>query len=426
MLISFNAKNFLSFKDKIEFSMLADSNDENNSVSFRKNKILKTAAIYGANASGKSNLLKSISFFKNIAQNANKVIRSVDKLGYCPYALDINTKTKPSEFEMIFVIDDIKYRYGFSNDENKFYEEYLYADENGREAKLFHRKELQEDYVNPTKFKEGLPFFNNDNKKIKLLNNRLFLWKCDEENGEISHKILRYMSNINLIYASHSDRYMGITNHVIKYNENLRKKIVDFIQKMDTGIIDIGYKEEDIPDELVDFLRTLSKSPSNTLSKQRKMINIITSHGLYKNGKLIGKEQFDLRDESMGTQKLFQMLGPVFDTIENGKILLIDELEASLHSDITATIIKLFNSKYNNKNAQLIFTTHDLNVFSLLNRDQIWFAQKDKFGVSGIYSLLDIKGIRNNANFAKHYKMGNYGALPYIDFDFSKVKDEKK
>ena len=425
MLINFYAKNFLSFKDKIEFSMLADSNDKDNSVSFRKNKILKTAAIYGANASGKSNLLKSIAFFKNIVQNTNKIIQSVDKLSYWPYAFDINTKTKPSEFEMRFVIDDIKYRYGFSNDENKFYEEYLYADENGREAKLFHRKELQEDYVNPTKFKEGLPFFNNDNKKIKLLNNRLFLWKCDEENGEISHKILRYMSNINLIDASHSDRYTSITKNMIEDNENLRKKIVNFIQKMDTGIIDIGYKEEDISDELADFLRTLPKFPKDALSKQAKMINIITSHDLYKNGKPIGKEQFDLRDESMGTQKLFQILGPVFDTLENGKILLIDELEASLHPDITATIIKLFNSEYN-KNAQLIFTTHDLNAFSLLKRDQIWFAQKDKFGESEIYSLLDIKGVRNNSNFAKHYKMGNYGGLPYIDFDFSKIEDEKE
>ncbi|MCZ6110872.1 AAA family ATPase [Campylobacter ureolyticus] len=410
MLINFYAKNFLSFKDKIEFSMLADSNDKDNSVSFRKNKILKTAAIYGANASGKSNLLRSIAFFKNIVQNANKIIQSVDKLSYWPYALDTNTKTKPSEFEMIFVIDDIKYRYGFSNDENKFYEEYLYADENGREAKLFHRKELQEDYVNPTKFKEGLPFFDNDNKKIKLLNNRLFLWKCDEENGEISRKILRYMSNINLIDASHSDRYMGITKDMIKDNENLRKKIVDFIQKMDTGISDINYKEEDMPDKWLVFL---------------DKHNITTSHGLYENHRLIGKEQFNLINESMGTQKLFQILGPVFDTLENGKILLIDELEASLHTYITATIIKLFNNEHN-KNAQLIFTTHDLNTLSLFNRDQIWFAQKDNFGESEIYSLLDIKGVRNNSNFAKHYKMGNYGGLPYIDFDFSKVKDEKE
>ena len=125
-------------------------------------------------------------------------------------------------------------------------------------------------------------------------------------------------------------------------------------------------------------------------------------------------------------EKLFQILGPVFDSLENGNVLLIDELEASLHPFITATIVKLFNSEYNENGAQLIFTTHDLNVFSLFNRDQIWFAQKDKFGASEFYSLLDIKGVRNGINFAKHYKMGNYGALPYINFDFSKAKNEKE
>ena len=427
MLISFYAENFLSFKGKIEFSMLADNGNDKNSVAFRKNKILKTAVIYGANASGKSNLLKALSFFKNLTRNMNKVIQSVDKLGYAPYLLNTKNKVKPSKFEMIFTIDDTKYTYGFSNDADKVYEEYLYADEKGKNSRLFYRNGLGEDYVNAGKFKEGAPFFDKVNKKIKLLDNRLFLWKCDEEKGQISHKILKYMSNIKLIDASESNNYTGITNKMIKDDDNLSKKIVDFIQKMDTGIKDIHHKEEDIPADMLDFLRNFPNFPNDISPDKMKAISINTSHDAYnEKNELIGKELFDLNDESTGTQKLFQILGPVFDSLENGNVLLIDELEASLHPFITATIVKLFNSEYNENGAQLIFTTHDLNVFSLFNRDQIWFAQKDKFGASEFYSLLDIKGVRNGINFAKHYKMGNYGALPYINFDFSKAKNEKE
>ncbi|WP_172201086.1 ATP/GTP-binding protein [Campylobacter sp. RM16188] len=431
MLIGFNIENFLSFGNKIDFSMIADTKRSDSVVSIRNFNILKTAVIYGANASGKSNVLKALYFISNTISNRKRVIQSIDKLEHKPFLLSTETSNAPTSFEVIFIIDNTKYTYGLSSDSTTIYKEYLYADQKGKKTILFERDKHSKDYVNKVKFKEGAPFFDALTSKIKLSQNRLFLWKCDEEGGEISKSILEWADRIGMIDGSRSDQYSGYTSHRTKRDEVFRKKISDFINKMDTGIKDISCTEEDvppIPQVILDALQMPEEEKKDIQKMKNTIIN--TLHDVYNEKKEYHTHTFfDLNiHESFGTRKLFRTLGPIFDTLEKGKIILIDELEASLHPGITAVLIELFNSEYNKNNAQIIFTTHDVNLFKVFDRDQVWFTQKDKYGATELYSLLDIKGVRKNSNVEKEYMQGKYGATPYIDYSilehYSKT-DEK-
>ncbi|MCR4941228.1 MAG: ATP-binding protein [Campylobacter sp.] len=417
MLVKFAVKNFLSFKDEAVFDMRADSNDDEISSTLKNDKILKVAVLYGANASGKTNLLKAISFMRNTVLNIAKTIQSTDILPYVPFLLSTTTKDSPSKFEIVFVSNDIKYTYGYENDATTIYKEYLYENKNGRNAKLFERDTNNGDYVNPDRFKEGFGYFDKSNKKIKISNNRLFIWKCDEDGGEISKSILKWFSDVNLLSSFESVLYHSFTINQIKNNENFKKKVADFISQMDTGIDDVFCSQEPQPNIPNFILEQFSeKTKKDIVSQNNIQIVARTVHKLFDDkNNFIDSVFFELnQQESLGTKNLFSIIGPMFDALQNGKVLLIDELEASLHPHITRTLISLFNSKANASNAQLVFTAHDTNFMKLFKREQIWFTQKDKYGASELYSLLDIKGVRNNEKFEKQYNFGTYGAIPYI------------
>ena len=197
MLLQFSVSNYRSIKDTITLSMLSSSENEN-SFKIKKYNLLNSAVIYGANASGKSNLLRAMGFMGRIVLNKTKVIQSTDTLPHDPFRLNSSTKDASSTFEIVFFIDEIKYRYGFELDNTTVYAEWLYANEKGKEAKLFYRDSEEEEYVNP-KFKEGYIFFDNSKSKIRVSLNQLFIWKCDQDGGEISKSILKWFSRFNLI-----------------------------------------------------------------------------------------------------------------------------------------------------------------------------------------------------------------------------------
>ena len=173
MLLQFSVSNYRSIKDTITLSMLSSSENEN-SFKIKKYNLLNSAVIYGANASGKSNLLRAMGFMGRIVLNKTKVIQSTDTLPHDPFRLNSSTKDASSTFEIVFFIDEIKYRYGFELDNTTVYAEWLYADEKGKESKLFYRDSEEEEYVNP-KFKEGYIFFDNSKSKIRVSLNQLFI-----------------------------------------------------------------------------------------------------------------------------------------------------------------------------------------------------------------------------------------------------------
>ena len=328
-------------------------------------------------------------------------------------------------FEVSFFKNEIKYRYGFELDSTTIYSEWLFEDEKGKEAKLFYRDIDEEDYVNNQKFKEGYSFFDKSNKKINIAQNQLFLWVCDRlANSTISKSILKWFSNFNMLDGTDSNGYMNFTLRKME-DEEFKKEIVSLVKTADIGIENIDLQEDDI------HVEDVSKVPLPDFIKEEmlknggvKSISINTSHKVFDDkNNFITHETFELeKDESFGTKKFFKISAPVIDTLKNGKILLIDELDSSLHPILTKHLIKLFNDeKINKNNAQLIFTTHDTNLLkpTIFKREQIWFTQKDKYGSTNLYSMLEIKGVRASDDFEKHYIQGKYGAVPYIgEFEF--------
>jgi len=424
MLLQFSVNNFRSIKDTVTFSMATASKDENNSFKLRNYELLTSAVIYGANASGKSNVLKAMSFMGNIVLNKTKVIQSTDTLQHDPFKLNTATQDTSSTFEIVFFIDEIKYRYGFEADSTTVYSEWLYADEKGKEAKLFYRDREEEHYVNPTKFKEGFIFYDNATSKIKVSKNQLFLWKCDQDDGEISKSILTWFSRFKLIDGLDHDGYV---NYTMKKMEDIefKNKIVDLVKTADIGIDDIQTQKEDVPLDVFEKMPFPDKLKELILKDGGlQSVAVNTYHKKFdENNNEIGTVIFELDDEeSVGTQKFFRMSAPILNTLQEGKILMIDELDASLHPMLTKHLINLFNNKEINKNhAQLIFATHDTNLLNrhIFRRDQIWLTEKDKYGATDIYSLAQFKNVRKTEDFEKQYIQGKYGAIPYLGkFEF--------
>lgn len=424
MLVEFTVNNFKSIKDTVKFSMLTSSKDEGNSFEKRKYNLLKSAILYGANASGKSNFLRAMAFMSRFVLNKYKIIQSTDKLPHEPFRLSTETEDSSSSFETVFFIKDIKYRYGFEIDNKLVYSEWLYADEKGKEAKLFYRDLEEKEYVNPNKFVEGYSFFNKKDEKINVSANQLFIWKCDQENGEISKAILNWFNRFNMIDGMNHNGYINFTMKKME-NEDFKEKIINLVKTADIGIDDIQVEEEDVPLEVIEKLQ-LPEFIKDEMVKEGgfKSITLNTLHQKFdNNGNVVDNVIFELeKEESKGTRKFFAMSAPILDTLENGKILIIDELDASLHPILTQHLIKLFHDENINKNnAQLIFATHDTNLLkkTIFRRDQIWLSEKDKFGSTDLYSLAQFKNVRKNEDFEKQYIHGKYGAIPYLGkFEF--------
>jgi len=417
MLLQFKVNNYKSIKDTTTFSMATTSKDKGNSFKVKKYELLQSAIVYGANASGKSNFLKALIFMRRIVLNRDKVILSTDRLPHYPFKLSTETEDSSSSFEMVFFIKEIKYRYGFEIDNSTVYAEWLYADENGKESKLFYRDIDEEElYVNRIKFKEGL--------RLRVSKNQLFLWKCDQEGGEISASILQWFSRLNMIDGMEDGQYV---NHAMRQmeNEQFKKELIALVKTADIGIEDVFMEEEDIPRSVIEDMPLPAELKKQFLeSDSLKKVSLLTHHKKYdEENNEIGITTFELdEEESRGTQKFFKMSAPILNTLREGKILIIDELDASLHPMLTKHLIKLFHNKeINKKNAQLIFVTHDTNLLnpSIFRRDQIWLTQKNKYGATELYSLAQFKNVRKDEDFEKKYIQGKYGAVPYLqDFGF--------
>ncbi len=421
MLLEFTVGNYKSFKEPVTLSMVASSlkeHDNTHTFSSNKYKLLKSEIIYGANASGKSNLFKALTFMKNFVFSSAKETQISEKIDVDNFKLSTETEHKPSHFEIIFMIDEKRYRYGFKINKEEVEAEWLFYVPTSKEANLFIRTE--NNITLGAYFKEG------NGIEERTRNNALFLSVVAQFNGEISKKILNWFSNLNGISGLNDKHYMGYTTK--KLNDPVfRQWVLNYLKIADIDILDVQVDTEKL--SLEDFLKLPQKKNINLniIKKQIKYIQdltIKTNHQKYdKNNNKVDIEKFDLEeDESKGTQKLLALAGPIWDTLKNGKILFIDEFDTRLHQILTISLVKLFNSSKSNFNkAQFILTTHDTNLLDseLFRRDQIWFINKDKYGVSELFSLAEYKKsnkiVRKDASYAKNYLRGKYGAVPLVD-----------
>jgi len=425
MFIQFSIGNYKSFKDVVTFSMLAapitakdKKLDENNVFNVNDDlHLLKSATVYGANASGKSNLISAIRFMKKFVLNSSKETQSAEPISVEPFRLSTETVERPSYFEIVFLMDGRRYRYGFEVNSEKVVSEWLFHVPASREAKLFER--TTGGFEVSSTFKEGKEL------RDKTRDNALFLSVSAQFNGAISQRILRWFRNLNIISGLND---MGLRLYTIRVFENneYRDEIIRLVKKLDVGIDDVQIHKspltltmppaEDMPEEFKSLFEELKKFTERSGITERK--EVLTAHRKYEAGsEITSVELFDMdENESEGTKKIFSLAGPLVETLQTGKVLFVDELDARLHPLITRAIIGLFNSNETNpNNAQIISATHDTNLLNkdIFRRDQIWFAEKDKFGATHLYSLVEYK-VRNDASFGHDYIQGKYGAIPYI------------
>jgi len=418
MLLEFTIGNFLSIKEKKTLSLEATSIKEHldtNVVKLNRFQLLRGAVIYGANAGGKSNLIKAMSTMRRIVKQSFDA-SSTDELGITPFLLSTETTSAPSFFEILFLIGTVRYRYGFEVDNISIKSEWLFESKIKSEKLLFIRDGDGID-VSPS-FKEAKDL------EEKTRDNALFLSVLDQFNGNTAKSIMKWFTNFITISGLSHERYKNVTFKMLE-DENTKPQLLDFYKKLDLGFdeIDLEKNPFDTKDISKLFNEEITKQFLSDIEGKSK-IDIKTIHKKYNNeNEIVGYEKFDMRkQESSGTNKVFNISGPVFDVLQDGGVLIIDELDASLHPLMTLMIAKLFNSsEFNKTNAQLIFATHDTNLFEYghYRRDQIYFVEKDIYGASDLYSLVEYKEdggkkIRNDRSFEKDYIQGRYGAIPFI------------
>lgn len=418
MLLEFSVSNFRSIDGLETFSMatspISEYSDSHTFSPRQDVSALKSSAIYGPNASGKSNLVKAFFFMQNFVRTSAGPM--FDRIPIEPFLLSTESESRPSFFEIQFYTDQTLYRYNFEVSSDRVVSEALYyiPPDKKRESTLFTRT-IEDGIKCFRAFPEG--------KKLesKTRANALFLSVVAQFNGKISLGILNWFQSRLKIYVSFS--LPGLYPHeAIDYIESGKHKDVflRFLKAADFGIEGIRIDKEDmewesIPQTVRSQLSHLFDGKLDgrfvglTINTQRRRFNASNEPD-----KVI---DFDMTmQESSGTQKMFSLLGIILKTLAEGSTIIIDELDTSLHPLVTRRLIELFNSREDNpNNAQLIFCTHDTNLLSnrLFRRDQIWFSEKDQVGASHFVSLADFK-IRKDEVYEKNYLIGKYGAIPYL------------
>lgn len=425
MLVEFTVGNFCSFRDPATLSLVATkltSQDEQvdfNNVFAVENQpsLLTSAAIYGANASGKSNLVEAMEFMRSFVIRSARETTSTGGIAANPFRLNPRTLQEPSHFEMTFLLEEVRYRYGFEATSERVTAEWLYRAPKKVESTLFERQ-VDEIKVGPS-FREGR------NLERHTRPNALFLSTVALLNGAEALRIVRWFRELRILWEDRLLPFSLMTQRKLATPAS-KAEIEAFIKQLDLSIIGLSVETTEVEAPLSSRFATTDLPGDSLISEQGpsasrtlRRTRIKTTHKIYEDtGEESGETAFDLRnDESAGTQKLFDFAGPLLDALQQGLVLVIDEFDARLHPTLTRELFKLFNNRMTNpRHAQLVFTCQDTNLLdqSLLRRDQIWFIEKDSKGASSLYSLAEFRGVRNDLQLERSYIQGRFGAVPYL------------
>ena len=401
MLLEFSFANFLSFRDKVTISMVAtalrDRKADIGDATFGVGEdtaisLNRCCTLFGANASGKSNVVKALAFFKWFTMNSSKDVQAAEEIPVRNYALSSVSVAEPSLFEIMLFAGGNTYRYGIEVNTKEVCREWLYIKSDkkrSKEIELFYRDGKRFE-IHP-KFSIGKELAD----KNMVRDNALLLSLAGQFNDPYAKAIMNWLNDTTIITANSETEIWAIALKAME-NPETRNRMVEFSRYADLGIEDISLSE----------------------------LGVLTSHTQYDDeGRETASVTFSMKEsESEGTVKYFSLAYPIIDTLEHGKRLIVDEFGSKLHTLLITRVISLFNTKAGNPNkAQLMVTLHDTNILnnSLLRRDQIWFTQKNGRGESELYSLSDYK-VRSDASYEKDYLLGKYGATPIIE-DLSKA-----
>ena len=393
MILEFCVTNYMSIKDDLKLSFIATSLKESTvepndlfPVGDTGISLVRSAVIYGANASGKSNVLKAFDFFKRFIISSFKDSQAGEAIEVENFRLNATTAVEPTTMEATFTDGDFIYRYGFEVDNKAVRVEWLYkraSKKRAKEMEVFYR-DGNETTVHPkSQLLQELV------TKKMVRDNALLLSTAAQFNETTAVNILHWLGDTNILFCSEDEE---LWKNAIKYldDDELRRRITAFARYADLGIEDI------------------TKTGNRIVSHHRQYDD---------DGREVNNVSFSFTsNESEGTIKYFSLAYPIIDSLDNGKRVIIDELDSKLHPLLVKRIVALFNDPKTNPNgAQLLFTAHDTFLLSagLFRRDQVWFTQKDSFGATELYSLAEYK-VRSTSPFEKEYLLGRYGATPLI------------
>lgn len=411
MLLEFSCSNHKSIRSEVLFSTLAgkDSTYEDRLFDMDGVKVLKSAVIYGANGSGKSNFIDAISFVKNL------VIGSINHQpgqGVRQLPHKLNGFDENSTYKIQFVTKGIRYVFGFSLKNMLIVEEYLYCFPNNRQTRIFER--------NGDIFTAGSKFRGKFSSCKDVLKPNRLLLSCAANFSSVQEiaDVYSFFKDELVIYGpSNQDNWMNYSLYQMNNNPKVKAAVIAFLSELGTGIkgIQVSIDQKKLESsELPPFLSDEFKA-----ILLQNNVDAITAKVQY--------ETFEtdlIQEESTGIKKLFALLCPLIDIIVNGKVLVCDELESSLHESLVYGLVRLFIYTDAAKFAQLIFTTHETGLLNLdlFRRDQIWFTElKKRERSTDLYSLAEIKNVRKEENFGKGYIAGKYGAIPMLNLDFANI-----
>lgn len=416
MVLQFSTENFLSFRRKAILDCKAGSIKEYPENIFdpilnTNLKLLKSLGVYGANSSGKSNLVKAFSFVRSFVINSFKESQSNEQIPFQPFKLTTEDKNKPSTFELIFLIDDVTYRYGFSITNQSVESEWLFQTLKRKEEYVFLRagKEFNVQRSFKADLKGKLDVLTEFTRK-----NSLFLSVIAAHNIPLAATLINWFSRILIVKDSDHQELINFSAQLMSY-QNYRELINEIIQRSGLGIDAVEERLNEVSPKRAytsDFISFLFQD-------EPKEYRVRTRHKIFTPDKRIASsDYFDLvENESSGTQKLFGLLGPILLALKEARIIFIDELDSKIHTKLLEMIVNMFNSeKYNKKGAQLIFTSHNTHVLkNKFRRDQMLLIDKDSYGESTLGSVYKkFKKVRNDASFDKDYLSGAYKAVPNI------------
>jgi hypothetical protein len=414
MILEIRLSNFFSIKDEVKLDLQAGKIQsqaakllDDNSFDYNDEKILKTIALYGANASGKTNIIKAIRFCcLMVVQSQNHTEKTF--FNFQPFKFNGYSK-KPSTFFIRFVSNGVEYEYSFSLTTDQIITENLFFYPNGRRALVFSRDEgIKGDKKNKYSFGSAIkrPLDVVENTSVKTL----FISRASQLDRDVAKEVFNFFGYTFILDFPWYDA-IGVES---LYKEN-RELLLRALQFADSDIVNITMSKEEV---IVKTLNAQFPQNTSTISDEKQLVlNFKTFH------RAAPDVPFDLNlEESDGTKKLFSILLTIIDVVKNNKVLLIDELETHLHNDIVEFVISLFHASHS---AQLIFSTHNTNLINLkkLRKDQICFVNKKDDASTELYSLYDYKDFRDTMDAEKGYLQGRFDAVPYIESSIKTLKN---
>ncbi len=418
-LLSFTASNVRSFRDEFHFSMLASRYADQDVVhrlrsgSAKPQEVLPAAGIFGANASGKTALLLALADMQTIVLDSFRNRKRPRKMGRLPFQLEAGCRSSPSRFEIDLIVEGVRWQYGFEVDDERVLGEYAYHYPKGRQALVFDRTEGDISFGSR---------FRTAGRGLSTLTREDSLLLSVAGAARAQHLTLLYewfQGNLLLAQSSNLATRVGQAANKVATNSALKHRIASLLHAADLGVSDIEHV--DMPPEVANRVAWALQRPHGDAE--------ISDHDLgvefedlvrLKHEGTEGDVWLDPEFESQGTRAWVGLIGPVLHALRDGFVLLVDELHASLHPELVALLVGMFQEpRLNPRCAQLIFNTHDATLLgdsarNTLGRDQLWFTEKDIGGATTVYSLVDFRPRRDEA-LGRRYLQGRFGAVPIVD-----------